>query len=118
MISPTKIIHLGSIDQVPVGQGRCFIIDGEEIAVFRSRDGHVFAVENRCPHRGGPLAEGVMGDGKVVCPLHGHKFDLATGQGGEKPECVRIFSVIIDNGEIKIDGRDLAKPQPRSMVRS
>ena len=103
MLSQSKKIFLGSIDQIPVGQGRCFIVDGEEIAVFRARDGRIFAVENRCPHRGGPLAEGVIGDGKVVCPLHGHKFDLTSGRGSEPRECVTVFRVWQENGQMIVE---------------
>ena len=84
-------IHLGSVEQIAPGQGRCFMIGFHEVAVFRGRDGRLFACENRCPHRQGPLSEGGFGNGKVVCPLHGHKFDLVTGQGNEAQECVRIF---------------------------
>jgi nitrite reductase (NADH) small subunit len=93
-------INLGSIEKIPLGQGRCFQFAGEEVAVFRQRDGKLFATQNRCPHRQGPLSEGVMGAGKVICPLHAHKFDLATGQGSEPGECVKTYFVSEANGEI------------------
>ncbi len=95
-----RFVNIGPIDRIPLGQGISFLIDGEEIAVFRSRGGEIFAIENRCPHRQGPLSEGIIGGGKVICPLHGHKFDLATGQGGEKHECVRVFKVWKDEDQI------------------
>ena len=98
-----EVINLGSMDQIPLGQGRCFIIEGREIAVFRSRGGEIFAVENKCPHRGGPLAEGIIGNGVVVCPLHGHKFDLRTGQGSEPDECLRRFKVWPENEHLMLD---------------
>lgn len=94
------LVNLGNVNDIPLGQGVCYIVKGEEIAVFRSREGKIFAVENRCPHRRGPLAEGVMGNGKVICPLHGHKFDLASGKGTEKHECVRTFEVWEQYGDI------------------
>jgi nitrite reductase (NADH) small subunit len=93
-------VKLGPLDQIAVGHGLCFIVGGQEIAVFRSRKNELFAIENRCPHRQGPLAEGITGDGKVVCPLHGHKFDLATGQGSEGQECVKTFKVWNKDGEL------------------
>jgi nitrite reductase (NADH) small subunit len=96
----SNTINLGSIEKIPAGQGRCFVVDGEEIAVFRQRDGRLFATQNRCPHRDGPLAEGVMGSGQVVCPLHSHKFNLATGEGGQQGECLKIYCVSESNGEI------------------
>lgn len=95
-------VNLGRVDQIALGHGRCFVVGGEEIAVFRLRDGKLAAVENRCPHRQGPLSEGLLGNGKVVCPLHGHKFDLSTGEGSEPAECARVFRVWEENGSILI----------------
>lgn len=96
-------VNLGRVNQIALGHGRCFVVGGEEIAVFRGRDGKVSAIANRCPHRQGPLSEGVVGNGKVICPLHGHKFDLTSGQGSEKGECVRTFEVWEQYGEIILD---------------
>jgi nitrite reductase (NADH) small subunit len=96
----TTSINLGSVDNIALGQGRCYKVGPEEIAVFRQRDGRLFAIQNLCPHRQGPLSEGVMGGGKVICPLHSHKFDLETGAGGEPHECVKTFAVREVNGEI------------------
>ena len=94
------LVNLGKVDDIPLGQGICYIVKGEEIAVFRLRDGRIMAVQNRCPHAQGPLAEGVVGGDKVVCPLHGHKFDLSSGQGTEKGECVRTFKVWQQQGQL------------------
>lgn len=93
-------INLGSLDKIPLGQGLSFKVGEEEIAVFRQRDGKLFATQSRCPHKQGPLAEGIVGGGKVICPLHSHKFDLATGQGSESHECVKVFNVEERNGEV------------------
>ncbi|HEX4209670.1 MAG TPA: Rieske 2Fe-2S domain-containing protein, partial [Candidatus Binataceae bacterium] len=70
-------ISLGRINLIPRGQGRCFSVHRYRIAVFRHRNDSVSAVENACPHRGGPLADGIIGAGMVVCPLHAHRFRLA-----------------------------------------
>jgi nitrite reductase (NADH) small subunit len=72
--------ELGVIDQIPPGQGRNFHVGGRRVAVFRGRDGCVYATQADCPHRGGPLADGLVGSGTLVCPLHEWRFDLATGQ--------------------------------------
>ena len=96
----TNTINLGSVEGIAMGQGRCFIVGDEEIAVFRQRDGQLFATQNRCPHKQGPLSEGVAGGGKVICPLHSHKFDLQSGEGSEKGECVKVYAVRVENGEI------------------
>lgn len=102
-MNKSMTVNLGSKSNIPLGQGLCFLINGEEVAVFRSRADVVFAVENRCPHRKGPLSDGVMGAGKVVCPLHGHKFDLMTGQGSEPRECVRAFRTWEENGQVMLE---------------
>lgn len=93
-------INLGSIEKIPLGQGLSFRVGEEEIAIFRQRNGKLFATQNRCPHRQGPLAEGLVGNGKVICPLHAHKFDLASGAGSEPHECVKVFPVEVCDGEI------------------
>ena len=96
----TNTINLGSIESIALGHARCFIVAGEEIAVFRQRDGKIFATQNRCPHKQGSLSEGVSGGGKVICPLHAHKFDLATGVGSEPHECVKVYAVREVDGDI------------------
>jgi len=95
-------INLGSVEDIPIGQGRCFIVKGEEVAVIRSRDGHLSAIENKCPHLKGPLSDGIVGGGKVICPLHGHKFDLKTGKGSEGHECVNVFYVWEEHGNVML----------------
>jgi nitrite reductase (NADH) small subunit len=75
--------NLGSVERVPPGEGRVFRVGGIEVAIFRTRAGQVYATQPTCPHRGGPLADGLVGAGKVICPLHTYAFDLATGQAVE-----------------------------------
>ena len=71
---------LGSIDRIPPGEGQTFLVGGHEIAVFRARGtDEIHATQARCPHKAGLLADGIVGDGKVICPMHSYKFDLATG---------------------------------------
>ena len=72
-------VCLGPVDLVPPGEGRSFRVNGEVIAVFRQRSGALHAVENQCPHAGGPLSEGITGGCTVVCPMHSWKFDLESG---------------------------------------
>ena len=94
------LVSLGSINRIPVGQGRCYVVGSEEIAVFRQRDGRLFATQNRCPHRQGPLSEGVIGDGQVICPLHAHRFELTDGTGAEPGECIKAYGIEVRKGEI------------------
>ena len=75
---------VGTVDDVPLLEGRSVEIEGRRIAVFRLPDGWA-AVDHACPHRDGQLADGLVADACVTCPLHGRRFDLATGreQGGD-----------------------------------
>jgi len=72
--------ELGPLSQIPLGEGRNFEVGGRRVAVFRVRDGRVFATQADCPHRGGPLADGLLGRETIVCPLHEQRFNLATGK--------------------------------------
>jgi nitrite reductase (NADH) small subunit len=96
-------INLGSATAIPLGQGRCYVVGGQEIAVFRQRDGRLFATENRCPHRQGPLSEGIVGDGRVICPMHAHQFNLQTGTGSEVHECLSVFEIEEADGNLMLN---------------
>jgi nitrite reductase (NADH) small subunit len=74
------VFNLGPVSRIPPGEGRSFQVGGLAVAIFRLRDGKLFATQATCPHRKGPLADGLLGGGLVVCPLHGFRFDLATGR--------------------------------------
>lgn len=80
---------LGLAAEVPVGEGRAYAVAGHQIAVFRLRDGTVRALSAVCTHAGGPIADGQIDAEVVVCPLHQHVFDLATGESrtGRAPLC-------------------------------
>ena len=93
-------IDIGPVDVIAPGQGRAFVVAGRVIAVFRQRDGHVFATDNQCPHRGGPLADGIVGDGKVICPLHNWKIDLASGRCMGEAAQLRTYDVHVIDGRI------------------
>ena len=94
---------LGSIHDIPMGEGRTFAVDGEMVAVFRLRDGSVRALSAVCPHRGGPLADGQTDLKQVVCPLHLHSWDLATGcsLSGQPP--VSVYPVRVDNDQLILE---------------
>ena len=85
MLDETQGCVIGSLDQIPPGEGRNFEVRGTTVAVFRTRSDEVFATQAYCPHRGGPLADGMLGGRVVVCPLHERNYDLMTGReiGGE-----------------------------------
>jgi nitrite reductase/ring-hydroxylating ferredoxin subunit len=66
------------VDDVPLGEGRAVTLGDRRIALFRTPNGW-YALDAVCPHRGGPLADGIVSDRAVICPLHERRFDLATG---------------------------------------
>ena len=72
-------VRLGQLSEIPPGEGRTFAAGDKHVAVFHSRDGRVFATQATCPHRGGPLADGLLGGSTLVCPLHEWSFDLQSG---------------------------------------
>jgi nitrite reductase (NADH) small subunit len=111
----TTTINLGSTSRIPVGQGRCYVVGAEEIAVFRQRDGRLFATQNRCPHRQGPLSEAVMGGGHVICPLHAHRFNLENGAGSEPGECVKVYGIKERKGEILLSLCDRRAAPPEAV---
>ena len=73
-------VTVASVSSIPPGEGRTFEVGALRIAVFHTRQGEVFAAQAHCPHRGGPLADGILGGRTLVCPLHSLIFDLETGQ--------------------------------------
>ena len=78
---------IGRISEIPPGEGRTFEVDGKRIAVFHARTGGFFATQADCPHKGGPLADGLLGGTTVVCPLHDRSWDLATGAPAANSDC-------------------------------
>jgi len=73
-------VTLAPLSSIPEGEGRTFAVGKARLAVFRSREGQVFATQADCPHKGGPLADGLLGGSTLICPLHAQKFDLTTGK--------------------------------------
>jgi nitrite reductase (NADH) small subunit len=86
-----KELSIGPVAQIPEGEGRTFDVGGQRIAVFRTRGGEIFALQAMCPHRDGPLADGLLGGATVLCPLHDRAFDLRSGGGIGHDGCVRSY---------------------------
>ncbi|HVT83265.1 MAG TPA: nitrite reductase small subunit NirD [Phycisphaerae bacterium] len=96
-------IHLCSLDDLPLGLGRAFEIQGRTIALFRTRTGKVFAFDNQCPHKQGPLSEGMLAGDSVVCPLHAFRFDMNTGDCDQPNTCaLKTHPVELRNNEVFI----------------
>lgn len=73
-------IAVGTLSEVSPGEGRNVCVHGKNIAIIRTRAGALHAVQAECPHKGGPLADGLVGGTTLICPLHGWKFDMTTGE--------------------------------------
>lgn len=72
-------VELGPITDLTRGEGRTYVVDGRQLAVFLLADGTVRAVDAVCPHKGGPLADGQIDGSVVICPLHQYAFSFDTG---------------------------------------
>jgi nitrite reductase/ring-hydroxylating ferredoxin subunit len=79
-------------------------IGDQEIAVF-NLNGRFLTIENACPHRGGPLCDGIVTGTAVVCPLHGRHFDLETGIPirASEPSCLAVFPTRVEEGIVLVD---------------
>ena len=74
------------------------------VAVFRTADDRVFAVLDRCPHKGGPLSQGIVFGDRVACPLHNWSIELATGEAvAPDVGCARRFPAVVRDGTVYID---------------
>jgi nitrite reductase (NADH) small subunit len=90
---------VGRIEDIPLLEGRSTSVDGRRIAIFRLLDGFK-AIDARCPHAAGPLADGIVADSCVTCPLHGRRFDLDSGEALNGPEQVSVHEVRVSEGEL------------------
>ncbi|MEU0554347.1 Rieske (2Fe-2S) protein [Dactylosporangium sp. NPDC006015] len=92
--------RLGPVTDIPVGEGRAYAVDGHQVAVFRLRRGGLRAVSAVCPHAGGPLADGLIDAKVVICPLHQHVYDLATGCSTNGQPPLRVYAIHEDDGTL------------------
>jgi nitrite reductase (NADH) small subunit len=94
-------VPLCVVDDLPIGLGRAFEIDGKPVAVFRTRDEKIFAIHGICPHKNGPLADGMLAGDQVVCPYHAYRFHGATGECDQAGVCaIPTYSVEVSNGHV------------------
>jgi nitrite reductase (NADH) small subunit len=96
------VIRACRASDVPFGEGRAITLAGRRIAIFHAAGGW-YALDAACPHLGGPLADGLVADQRVICPLHERAFDLATGQALGPGECVAAHSVRLVGEEVWVE---------------
>lgn len=95
-------IKIGLIEDVPSQGSRVVKTESMgDIAIFRTLSNTIYALSNTCPHKGGPLSEGIVHGEKITCPLHNMTFDLATGEAtGPDELCAGHYPVKVEDGGI------------------
>ncbi|MDZ4135291.1 MAG: nitrite reductase small subunit NirD [Paracoccaceae bacterium] len=103
-------IDIGGLADIPAQGARVVKTALGCVAVFRTADDRIFALDDRCPHKGGPLSEGIVHGHFVTCPLHGWVFDMTTGlaQGADDGQ-TPSYQVRVDGGRIMLDATRLAR---------
>ncbi len=92
-------LEITPLDQIPVLGSRVVETDSINIALFRGKDDTVFAIKDSCPHKQGPLSQGIMHGHSVTCPLHNWKIDLTSGEAmGADEGCTNVFETKIEKG--------------------
>ncbi|MFO1233481.1 MAG: nitrite reductase small subunit NirD [Paenacidovorax caeni] len=106
----TQWKYICKLEDIPVlGARRVTRAQGLEVAVFRTATDEVFALLDRCPHKGGPLSQGIVFGKSVACPLHNWTIGLCDGQAQAPDEgCTPSFQVKLENGAVYLDADELA----------
>ena len=105
----TEWIEIGTVQAIPRRGARCVTTPAGKIAVFRTQEDQIFAIDNRCPHKNGPLSEGIVHGASVTCPLHNWVFDLTTGKAlGADEGQVRTYAIDVVDGRIFIAAEIMA----------
>jgi nitrite reductase (NADH) small subunit len=102
-------IDVGSAEDIPLRGSRVIKAPKGEIAVFKCADGAIFALRNRCPHKGGPLSEGIVHGRGVTCPLHNWVISLESGEAtGADKGCTPKIPVKVEAGRVFLSAAALA----------
>jgi nitrite reductase (NADH) small subunit len=96
-------VAVGPVSDLTPGEGRTYVVQNRQVAVFLLSDGTVRAMDAVCPHRGGPLADGQIDAGGVMCPLHQYAFSFDTGAcASESVGSVRTYTASIRDGSVVV----------------
>ena len=102
VLAARRLMRVCQVDDVPFGEGRAAKLAGRRIAVFNTATGW-YALDHACPHAGGPLADGLLSDSCVTCPLHERRFDLASGESLAGGPGVAAHRVEVQEGEVLVE---------------
>ncbi len=106
----TLWIDIGALSDIPAQGARVVKTAQGCVAVFRTAEDRVFAIDDSCPHKGGPLSEGIVHGNAVTCPLHAWVFSLETGtaQGADEGS-VQSYPARVEGGRVLLDASRLAR---------
>ncbi len=106
----TEWTSICRVDDIPVlGSRRVARAQGLDVAVFRNTSNEVFALLDRCPHKGGPLSQGIVFGTSVACPMHNWTIGLCDGQAAAPDEgCTPKFQVRVEDGTVLLNTHELA----------
>ena len=97
----TDWTEIVALEDIPRLGARVVRTDTMDVALFRTADDRVFALRDACPHKGGPLSQGIVHGTTVTCPLHNWKIDLASGEAlGPDEGCTNVFATRVENGMV------------------
>ena len=103
-------IEIGLSDDVPLRGSRVVTTEQGDIAIFKAADERIFALWDKCPHKGGPLSQGIVHGHSVTCPLHNWVIGLETGEvKGPDQGCARKVKVKVENNIVLIDAAALRR---------
>jgi nitrite reductase (NADH) small subunit len=94
-------IRVCALEEIPVLGARVVRDSSGDVCVFRNAQDEVFALHDKCPHKGGPLSQGIVHGRSVTCPLHGWRIDLASGEAvAPDSGCAHSFPAKVENGDV------------------
>ena len=96
-------VDVGALEDVPERGSRIVKSEGGDIAVFKAADGAIFALRDRCPHKGGPLSQGIVHGHRVTCPLHSWVIELADGRAvAPDVGCAGHYPARLEGGRVSL----------------
>jgi nitrite reductase (NADH) small subunit len=102
-------LDIGMLDDIPKRAARVVKTARGDIAIFRTMDDQIFALDDKCPHKGGPLSQGIVQGESVTCPLHNWVISLKTGEAqGADQGCTRTIAVKLQEGRILLSWPGMA----------